>query len=382
MPQKGLDPLQEGLPAAVVELVAELREIYTDGPYERLKQVEDAIVAVRTGRPELVTVSSATCSRMLSPRRTSGGGRTALPRWPSVLAFLVVHGHDPAPYEERWQAARAAWVAQDGPRTDGVPADPAAGDDPEPPELPEPPEPAGAAPDPGSGTQPSPGAGPAPGVDEPRPAPAPAAPACAGRRRPLLVAGAAVAALALVGVGILIGRALPPRAAGPAFALNAEPVDATSVASAAPVPAGVADTPGVHCVVPDGDPAVEFVRVAAVDGQPGVGTDVRVDLLVVREPQPGNTYWLMLLLPPADGSPYVAEAPVPATFGPTSVVLRSASPIGSAWSLFVAEAAPDADRVLQENHRHEADATGDPLRAEMPAGTRTVSGTCRVARTR
>ncbi|MEN3303631.1 hypothetical protein [Pseudonocardia sp.] len=209
MPQKGLDPLQEGLPAVVVELVTELREIYTDGPYERLKQVEDAIVAVRTGRPELVTVSSATCSRMLSPRRTSGG-RTALPRWPSVLAFLVVHGWDPAPYEERWQAARAAWVAQDRP-ADEVPADPAAGGDPDRLEPAESPEPAGAAPDPGSGTQPSPGAGPAPDVDEPQPAPAPVS---SGRRRPLLVAAAAVAALALVGVGILIGR--PPRAAGPA----------------------------------------------------------------------------------------------------------------------------------------------------------------------
>jgi hypothetical protein len=381
MPQKGLDPLQEGLPAAVVEVVAELREIYNDGPYERLKQVEDAIVAVRTGRPELVTVSSATCSRMLSPRRTSGGGRTALPRWPSVLAFLVVHGHDPAPYEERWQAARAAWVAQDGPRTDELPADPAAGDDPERLEPPGSPEPAGAAPDPGSGTQPAPGAGPAPGVDEPRPAPAPAAPASSRRRRPLLVAGAGVAALALVGVGILIGRALPPRAADPAFALDAEPLHATSVASAVPVPAGSAGTQGVHCVVPDGDPGVHFVRVAAVDGLTDVGADVRVDLLVAREPEPGNTYWLMVL-PPAGRGPYVAETPVPTTLGPTSIVLRSASPIGAARNLFVAEATPDADRVLQENHRHEADASWDPLRAEMPAGTRTVSGTCQVARTR
>jgi hypothetical protein len=196
------------------------------------------------------------------------------------------------------------------------------------------------------------------------------------------VAGTVVAALALVAVGILIGRALPSGAAGPSFALNAEPVDATSVASAVPVPVAEADTSGVNCVVPDGDPAIEFVRVAAVDGLSGVGTDVRVDLLVAREPESQNTYWLMLLLVRSDGSPYVAKAPVPTTLGPTSMVLRFASPIGSARDLFIAEAAPDADRVLQENNRHEADASWDPFRVEMPAGTRTVSGTCRVERTR
>jgi hypothetical protein len=135
------------------------------------------------------------------------------------------------------------------------------------------------------------------------------------------------------------------------------------------------------CAVPDGDPGVHLVRVAAVDGLTGVGADARVDLRVAREPEPGNTYWLMVA-PAADRGPYVAEAPVPTALGPTSIVLRSASPIGAARDLFVAEATPEADRVLQENHRHEADASWDPMRAEMPAGTRTVSGTCQIARTR
>ncbi|MCW0212684.1 MAG: hypothetical protein OJJ54_04950 [Pseudonocardia sp.] len=180
MPRKGLDPVREGLPAAVAEIVGELREIYTDGPYQRLRQVEDAIVAVRAGRPELVTVSSATCSRMLSPRRTSGGARTALPRWPSVVSFLVVHGRDPAPYEQRWEAARVAWAADEpGPLRDadslveGTDGTDIA---------------AGAADDAGDGTE---------------------VRRVSAFRHPYPAATAVVAALVLVGIGIVIGRALP-----------------------------------------------------------------------------------------------------------------------------------------------------------------------------
>ncbi|MEU7813140.1 hypothetical protein [Pseudonocardia sp. NPDC049154] len=328
MPQKGLDPLQDDLPEPVREVVTDLRRIYTDGPFDRLRQVEEAIVRARADRSGLVTVSSATCSRMLGPRRTPDG-RSALPRWPSVTAFLVVHGVDPVPYEARWTAARDAWAAGEEPEET---ADPAAG--------------------PEDGT-----------------------PARPPIRRSRFVA-LALAGLALFGAGtafgLLLGRCAPaPQAVAvsplalPGAVETVEPVGPT----------------GVNCDVGGGGGDVRFLSVASDDGQPGIPIGIRVDLEVVQPADPDHTYWLVLRLF-TEGMPFFAKAPVRTDSGPASFVLAFDSPIGSVRDLFVVEADAGAGQWLRESHEHDGDSSWAQKRGALPPGTDIVSGTWRVERTR
>ncbi|GAA2850777.1 hypothetical protein GCM10010472_04830 [Pseudonocardia halophobica] len=330
MPQKGLDPLQEDLPGPVREVVTDLRTIYTDGPFDRLRQVEEAIVRSRADTPGLVTVSSATCSRMLGPRRSSDG-RSALPRWPSVKAFLVVHGVDPEPYEARWTAARDAWAAGEEPEESADrAADPADG---------------GAA-----GT------------------PAPA-------RRSRFVA-LALAGLALFGAGtafgLLLGRGTPePQAV--AASPPALPGAVETVEPAGPT--------GVNCDVGGEGGDVRFLSVASDDGRPGIPIRIRADLEIVKPADPGHTYWLMLR-PFTEGMPFFAKAPVRTDSGPASFQLAFDSPIGSVRDLFVVEADAGAGQWLRESHEHDGDSGWAQKRGALPPGTDIVSGTCRVERTR
>ncbi|GAA4690616.1 hypothetical protein GCM10023215_29130 [Pseudonocardia yuanmonensis] len=341
MPQKGLDPLQEDLPEPVRAVVTALRGIYTDGPFDRLRQVEEAIVRARAGHPGLVTVSSATCSRMLGPRRTPEG-RSALPRWPSVKAFLVVHGVDPEPFEDRWTAAREAW---------------AAGEESE--------EPA----------------------DSPVDRPSPAGPAVAPRRsgRRVRVAALVLAGLALFGAGTGFGLLLGGGVLGGGVLGSGGPDDVVPVsplalpgAAAFAVPAGPT---GVNCDVGGEGGDVRFLSVAGDDGRPGIPVRIRVDLEVVRPAPPDHAYWLMLRVF-TEGLPLFAKAPVRADTGAASYVLTFDSPIGSVRDLFVVEADAGAGSWLQESVEHDGDGSWAQKRGALPPGTRTVSNTCRVERTR
>lgn len=332
MPQKGLDPLQEDLPEPVREVVTDLRTIYTDGPFDRLRQVEEAIVRARAGRPGLVTVSSATCSRMLGPRRTPDG-RSALPRWPSVKAFLVVHGEDPEPYEARWTAARDAW---------------ASGEDPE--ETADP----GRPPDDGAdGT------------------PARAVPPARSRFVALALAG-----LALFGAGTAFGLLLGRGSPGPQ-AVAVSPLALPGAVETAE-PAGPT---GVNCAVGGEGGDVRFLSVAADDGQPGIPIRIRVHLEIVKPADPDHTYWLVLRLF-TEGMPFLAKAPVRTDSGPASFELVFDSPIGSVRDLFVVEADSGAGQWLRESHEHDGDSSWARKRGALPPGTDIVSGTCRVERTR
>ncbi|MFC5951947.1 hypothetical protein ACFQH9_27155 [Pseudonocardia lutea] len=338
MPQKGLDPVQEDLPEPVRAVVTALREIYTEGPFDRLRQVEEAIVRARADHPGLVTVSSATCSRMLGPRRTSEG-RSTLPRWPSVKAFLVVHGRDPEPFEARWTAAREAW---------------AAGEDPE---------------DPADAPTDRPGTGPAAAPSPPR-----------RSTRRIRVAALVLAGLALFAAGTGFGLLLGAGAPGDGAPDDTVPVAPLALpgAAALAVPAGPT---GVNCEVggPGGD--VRFLSVAADDGAPGIPVRIRVDLEVVRPAHPGRTYWL-IARPFTEGLPFSAEAALRTDTGPASSVLTFDSPVGSVRDLFVVEADAGAGAWLQASHEHDGDGGGAQERAALPPGTRTVSATCRVERTR
>ncbi|WP_093088412.1 hypothetical protein [Pseudonocardia oroxyli] len=333
VPQKGLDPLQEGLPAALRAVVTDLRTVYTEGPFARLRSVEDAIVDARTRGADLVTVSSATCSRMLSPRR-GPDGRTALPRWPSVRAFLVVHGVDPDPYEVRWAEARTAWAALPDPQAD----------DPEP-------------------------------GDEDEPADAPSPPPRRGRRAVLLAAVGLLLFAAGTGFGLYLGRAGDPAESGAGSAEAVSPLALPS-ADLAVGPTGVACDPG-----PGG--TVRFLGVTGADGAAGIPQSIRVDVEVIEPAAPGDTYWLMLRLF-TEGLPFYAKAPVRTDTGLASYVLTFDSPIGSVRDLFVVEADPGAGQWLQDSYA--ADQAGDSSwaqkRGALPPGARTASGTCRVERTR
>lgn len=338
MPQKGLDPLQGGLPAPVHAVVTDLRTVYTEGPFARLKSVEDAIVDARTEGADLVTVSSATCSRLLSPRR-GPDGRTALPRWPSVRAFLVVHGQDPAPYEARWAEARTAW------------AEP--GDEPD---------------DPADEEAP-------PVAAVPRPGRVAAVPRT-GRVRwvALLVLAGVLLFAAGTGFGLVMAHGGPGR-------VRAEGVDPLSL----PGPEeAVAGPTGVNCALGGGvGGTVRFLDVAGADGQAGIPQSIRVDVEVIESAAPGHRYWLMLRLF-TEGLPYYAKAAVRSDTGLDSYVLTFDSPIGSVRDLFVVEADPGAGQWLQESFA--ADQAGDASwaqkRGSLPPGVETVSGTCRVERTR
>jgi hypothetical protein len=329
MPQKGLDPLQEDLPQPVRDVVTALRAIYTDGPFDRLRRVEEAIVRARADHPGLVTVSSATCSRMLGPRRTPDG-RSALPRWPSVQAFLVVHGEDPEPFETRWTAAREAW---------------AAGEDPEE------------------------AVGTANGSADPPPVRPPS-----GRSRFVALA---LAGLALFGAGtafgLFLGRGGSPGLQAVAVSPLALPGAVGTIEPAGPT--------GVHCDVGGEGSDVRLLSVVPDDGQPGIPTRIRVDLETVRPADPGHTYWLMLRQF-TEGLPSYATAPVRADSGPASYVLTVDSPVGSVRDLFVVEADPAAGDRLRESHEHDGDGSGAQERGALPPGTATVSGTCRVERAR
>ncbi|GAA4545524.1 hypothetical protein [Pseudonocardia xishanensis] len=330
MPRKGLDPLQTGLPSAVHDVVSDLRTVYTDGRFERLRAVEDAIVSARTSGVDLVTVSSATCSRMLSPRRTAEG-RTALPRWPSVRAFLMVHGVDPAPFEPRWADARTAWVALSG----------------EPELVPEPEHP-----------------------DEHPDEPSPPSRPSRGRRVVLLVAAGVLLFAAGTGFGLFLGRdqGTRVRAVAPLSLPGAE------------VTAGPT---GVNCDIGGEGGTVRLLGVTGADGQAGIPASMRVDIEVAQPAAPLHTYWLVLRLF-TEGLPFYAEAAVRTDTGPASYVLTFDSPVGSVRDLFVVEADQDAGAWLQESV--DADRAGDSSWAEkrggLPPGTDTVSETCRVERTR
>jgi hypothetical protein len=334
VPQKGLDPLQEGLPEAVRAVVADLRTVYTEGPFERLRAVEDAIVDMRTApqagtaASDLVTVSSATSSRLLSPRRGPDGrpdGRTALPRWPSVRSFLVVHGVDPDPYEERWAAARTAWAEL----SDVPPVEP---------------------------------------VEEPPPAPR------RGRRIAVLVAAGLLLFAAGTGLGLLLGRS------------GEEPVRAEAVAPLSlPGPEEATAGPtGVNCALGGGGiGTVRFLGVTGADGQAGIPASIRVDVEVMEPAAPEHTYWLMLRLF-TEGLPYYAKAAVRADTGLASYVLTFDSPIGSVRDIFVVEADQGAGAWLAESYAADQaqDASWAQKRGALPPGAETASGTCRVERTR
>jgi hypothetical protein len=111
---KGLDSLEADLPPELDHIVRELREIYEGGPFSSFKQVEDGRRKLPDSR-RYATLSPATCSRILSPKvgRTNGSGRTPLPAWPSVEAFLAAHGSYPDAYRTRWETARARWNTSD-----------------------------------------------------------------------------------------------------------------------------------------------------------------------------------------------------------------------------------------------------------------------------
>jgi hypothetical protein len=100
--------------------VRELREIYEGGPFSSFKQVEDGRRRLPDAR-RYATLSPATCSRILSPKvgRASGSGRTPLPAWPSVEAFLAAHGRDPDTYRMRWETARTQWINPDDSKASG-----------------------------------------------------------------------------------------------------------------------------------------------------------------------------------------------------------------------------------------------------------------------
>ncbi|MFR9801964.1 hypothetical protein ACL02T_06620 [Pseudonocardia sp. RS010] len=355
MPQKGLDPLQEDLPEPVRAVVTALRALYTDGPFDRLRQVEEAIVRARTEHPGLVTVSSATCSRMLGPRRTSDG-RTALPRWPSVRAFLVVHGVDPDPFEGRWAAAREAWAAGDEPEERAATADPAG-------------EPAASAAEGSGGARPGTAGGPA--GDPPAPA--------AARSRRSRVVGLVLASLALFGAGTAFGLVLGRGSAGEqAVAVSPLALPGATESSVTAGPTGVnCDVGGDGGDVRD----VRLVSVASDDGEPGIPIRIRVDLEIVRPADPGHTYWLMLRLF-TEGMPFFAKAPVRTDSGPASFVLTFDSPIGSVRDLFVVDADAGAGDRLRESYEHDGDSGWAQKRGALPPGTDVVSGTCRVERTR
>lgn len=315
MPKKGLDPVQEGLPPAVQDVVADLRTIYTDGPYDRLRAVEAAIDLARTQGADLVTVSSATSSRMLSPRRTEEG-RTALPRWPSVRSFLAVHHVDAGPFEARWARAREEWAAADG-------------------------------------------------------APVPV-PARRDGRAVLLGLVGLLLFGAGTGFGLFLGRD------GDRGGVPTEAVAAVSLPGAAEQ---VGPT-GVNCALGGtADTDVRFRSVASADGRPGIAPSIRADVEVVRPADPGTTYWLMLRLS-TDGLPYFAKARVRADSGPASYVLRFDSPIGSVQDLLVVRADAAATEWLRQSVEHDRDLSGAKERGTLPPGVSTVSGTCRVERTR
>jgi len=335
MPRKGLDPLQEGLPKAVHDVVTDLRTVYTDGRFERLRAVEDAIVAARTAGVDVVTVSSATCSRLLSPRRTAEG-RTALPRWPSVRAFLMVHDVDPAPFETRWAEARAAWA-----------------------ELTEEPELTG---EPHQTGEPQTGeSGP---IGEPQTAPS------RGRRIALLAVAGVLLFAAGTGFGLFLGRD-----------------SGTRVQTVAPLSLPGAEVragpTGVNCDLGGTGGTVRFLGVTGADGQPGIPKSIRVDIEVAQPAAPQHTYWLMLRLF-TEGLPFYAKAAVRTDTGLASYVLTFDSPVGSVRDLFVVEADPAAGAWLQDSY--DADQAGDSSWAQkrggLPPGTDMVSRTCRVERTR
>jgi hypothetical protein len=124
---KGLDALEADLPPELDHIVRELREIYEGGPFSSFKQIEDGRRKLHDAR-RYATLSPATCSRILSPKvgRTNGSGRTPLPAWPSVEAFLAAHGSDPDAYRTRWETARAQWITPDDSKASGPLIDEAA----------------------------------------------------------------------------------------------------------------------------------------------------------------------------------------------------------------------------------------------------------------
>ncbi|MCE3552334.1 hypothetical protein LWC33_12795 [Pseudonocardia sp. RS11V-5] len=357
MPQKGLDPLQEDLPEPVREVVTVLRAIYTDGPFDRLRLVEEAIVRARTDRPDLVTVSSATCSRMLGPRR-SPDGRSALPRWPSVRAFLVVHGEDPEPFETRWTSARDAWTAGEDAEDTGNAAEVGG---------------TGVGNAAGTTGRTTVGGADTAGTTAREGAQAPAdPPRRSGRTRFLALA---LAGLALFGAGTVFGLLLG-RGSSEQQTVAVSPLALPGVATTEPAGPG-----GVNCGDGGAGADVRFLSVASDDGQPGIPARIRVDLEVVEPADPDHTYWLMLRLF-TEGLPFFAKAPVRADSGPASFVLAFDSPIGSVRDLFVVEADAGAGQWLRESYEHDGDSSWAQKRGSLPPGTDIVSGTCRVERTR
>ncbi|GAA1863235.1 hypothetical protein GCM10009836_49500 [Pseudonocardia ailaonensis] len=428
MPQQGLDPLQEGLPGAVVEVVGALREVYSAGPFERLRQVEQAIVAARADRPDLVTVSVATSSRMLGPRRTDAG-RTALPRWESVRAFLVVHGVDPEPFAPRWASAREAWTADQG----AAPVPDEAGDAPGAPEAgaerapapavgrPAPPAqvpdgPARPAEDPvrpidGSPRPDDDGVRPADGPVQPdgdgvRPADGPARPADDPVRpgdgaAPDVEVGAGPGEPPAPDADAPQDPAVPPPAPAPAPPAPGPPeprrlrrsvllallggavvlfglgtVLGTVLGRTDPT-ASLPDTsaPGLSCADTPATARVAIRAVVAADGGPDLPAAARVDIAVTRAPDPGHTYWLVLSRP---AGTLGAAAPVRADPGPAAVPVDLGATGTGPRDLLVAEADTAAAGWLAASTAHAADPAWSGARTTLPPGAVAVSGTCRV----
>jgi hypothetical protein len=63
-------------------------------------------------------------------------------------------------------------------------------------------------------------------------------------------------------------------------------------------------------------------------------------------------------------------------------VLRFDSPIGSVQDLLVVRADAAATEWLRQSVEHDRDLSGAKVRGTLPPGVSTVSGTCRVERTR
>ncbi|NAS26076.1 hypothetical protein GT755_30945 [Herbidospora sp. NEAU-GS84] len=215
-----------------------------------------------------------------------------------------------------------------------------------------------------------------------------------------IVAGVLAAVIALVPPLLKDdGAATPPTA--PATT-SATPSPATSPATVAPVvdpgsPEKKSDGP---CPLAEKDNRVEgregldvaavIDGVAAEDGRPGVGSDMRVCVTIKAAPAAGHDLWLVLRLEKNEGVPnpvYFAKARLPREPGVHAVRVQSPcatprpGPRPRTLMVVSADEAGSAELARNQTSDRTCDRTYEVKRVSLPAGVDVISSRVFINRT-
>lgn len=170
--------------------------------------------------------------------------------------------------------------------------------------------------------------------------------------------------------------------AGRSFHVTVDDVRITYVAEQPPTTttSSIQASVGQNCAV-DGGNAVDVDQVSRKNGQPGIGSQLYVDVKVNKPPEGGHNYWLISKITDSRAV-YDAKYRIDAAIGPQRVELSlPTSGKGATRDLFVVDGDPGGSQWLQQNKDNDGDPRWDSNRLSLAGGVVKVSNACSITKT-